>query len=484
MKMGIHQYYSFLVVVIAVMGLSSCSSDNDNPGDIDLTNKNTNEWIYKIMDEHYLWYDELPAKSSLNLDQSPDEFFERLLSEKDGKIDNKGNHLYYFSYIEEKRAETKAISELDPTYGFHYIVYRITNQQGNFAGYYYGRVLYVLPNSPAEEAGLQRDDWIFGVDGKNDNITDYSAALDGGAESVFKVGFYNTETKKLQDKEDITMPAARLVENNPFLKDSVYYVDGKTIGYLVYNHFSSQAEGKTDKAYDNQMKTIFADFKAKGVTEFVLDLRFNGGGLVSSATLLASMLAPADTPGKTFSKLTYNGKQTNNETVIPFTNTVASSNINLKRLWVLTGQFTASSSEAVINGLKPYMDVRLIGDQTVGKAVGSNPYGEKEAYDWILHPITLKIRNAVDPDEPSYSQEGFAPNVEIYEYSFDPYHVLYPLGDTREILLSTALDEISGKNSSGLRSAPADGDFSSGMMPVGSSLDKRMTNGLIVPLED
>lgn len=481
--MKVYAYY----LIVALLGTAlfvGCSDDKDDGPDgpsTDSENKKANTWIQKTMKDHYLWYDEIPDKEDLDLELDPKDIFENMLSDKDGKTDDKGNHLYYFSYIEKKREDTKASSDLDPSYGFQYIVYPVTNQQNNFLGYYYGRVLYVLPGSPAEEAGLKRDDWIYGVDGKENNITDYIAQLSSGNESVFKVGFYNPETQRLEDKPDITMPAARLVENNPFLKDSVYQIEGKKIGYLVYNHFSSQAEGKTDKAYDNQMKAIFADFKAQGVNEFVLDLRFNGGGLVSCATLLASYLAPASALGKTFSKMTYNGKQANNETIIPFSKTVAAENLDLNRLWVLTGQFTASSSEAVINGLKPYMSsVRLIGDWTVGKAVGSNTYGDNLDYGWILHPITLKIRNAVD--DAAYSQIGFEPDVEIYEYYLNSK--LYPLGDTRETLLSTALDEITGKSSFGLRSAPATPDHSSGMIPVASSLERRPNQGLIVPQED
>jgi len=470
--MGIRQHCSFLIVFAAVIGFSSCSSDNDNPGEIDLTNKNTNEWIYKIMDENYLWYDELPAKSSLDLDQSPKTFFEGLLSDKDGR-DWQGEHLY-FSYIEQKHETTKAISEVDPTYGFDFIAYGVEN-----TNYYYARVLYVLPNSPAEEAGLRRDDWISGINGSDNNITDYNV-LNGGDALTVKIRKPNYGQSGWVDKGSLTLPTARVIANNPLFKDSVYVYGDRKIGYLVYNHFSAQAEGATDGAYDNQMKTLFSKFKSEGVNEFVLDLRFNGGGLVTSARLLSSLLAPSSALGQIFCTLTYNSKK-NTKSEMKFDTTVSGSNLNLNRLYVLTGQFTASASEAVINCLRPYMgenNVRIIGGETLGKAVGSNPYGENESYEWILHPITLKIVNSEGKAE--YGQVGFTPDVDIYEYS--PYtRELHPLGDTKEILLSTAIGEITGDQSRSLRSdIQTDGLR---LKPVYSSLENKKTNGLIAPEE-
>ena len=72
-------------------------------------------------------------------------------------------------------------------------------------------------------------------------------------------------------------------------------------------------------------------------------------------------------------------------------------NLDLSRIYILTSTSTASASEAVINGLIPYMgrtNIQLIGDKTIGKNVGSNTFGEKESHDYLLHPITLRIYNA------------------------------------------------------------------------------------------
>jgi C-terminal processing protease CtpA/Prc len=475
--MDIRRYFSLAVVLLAVL-LTGCEDEKgkDLPIVEDSPNKKANEWIYKIMDENYLWYEELSAKkSSLDFDQEPDEFFKKLLSDNDG-VKRNGNH-FYFSTIEKKPEKSKAISETEPTYGFEYIVYSFTD-----ADFEYARVLYVLPGSPAEEAGLLRDDWIVGMNGSDNNITDAFTTLEEGSDALtVKIAKPNYDKEGWTDKGDLTLSAAKIMSNTPLFKDSVYVYGDRKIGYLVYNHFSREAEGTDDGAYDTQMKSLFSEFKSEGVNEFVLDLRFNSGGLVTCAQLLSSLLAPANALGKNFCTLSYNDKKKNRESKLNFDSRVSASNLNLKRLYVLTGRFTASASEAVINCLKPYMDdVRIIGEKTIGKAVGSSPYGEDDDYEWILHPITLRIVNS--EGKADYGQVGFEPDVFIDEYDY-PFVKLLPLGDTKEVLLSAAIGEITGNQSKQFRSsgrsdAPA---YGMTLKPVGSSLENKKTNGLIVP---
>lgn len=470
----IHIYCLFLLGFFVMI---SCSNEDDNKKG-DYNNHEINEWILKTMKDNYLWYQEIEDKpdSYFNLGLEPDKFFKSLLSDKDGKVFHEGGEHIHFSDIEKKRSETKAISEVDPTYGFEYIIYNVTN-----LGCYYFRIVYVLPESPAAEIGLKRDDFIIGINGGENNIKD-NTILEKADQLPILVGVVDYDRQRIVKKGEYKLPAGRIMDNNPFLKDSVYDINGKKIGYLVYNHFSAQAEGENNSAYDNQMKTIFADFKSQGVNEFVLDLRFNGGGLVSSSLLLSSLLAPSADLGKTYCKLIYNDKKSNYDKTLPLDKAVTSSNLNLKRLYVLTGQWTASASEAVINGLRPYMEVEIIGDETVGKAVGSNPFGEKENYGWIMHPITLKICNA--QGNADYSQVGFtpSPNNYIYEYDSDPFIKLYELGDTREILLSMAIERINGITNNPLRSYSVPSSESLRMEPVSSSLDKKTQKGFI--LED
>ena len=436
----------------------SCTKENEP----DLSEEGTNEWIYKTMSSYYLWYEDMPKKETLNFSQSPDKFFESLLSKQDGVSYKEG--WLTFSRIEKKKEATKSISE-DDSYGFEFAYMK----KGSL---YYAWVLYVLPGSPADEAGLKRGDWIIGVGGNTPNVTNMSAFYKGGA-TTFLLGRY--ENKEFTPGRTLTVPASRAVEDTPFLKDSVYTIGGKKIGYMVYNTFASGPDNDGD-AYDKQMKQIFASFKSQQVKEFVLDLRYNQGGLVSSAQLLTSFLSPAAGLGKTFCYMVYNDQHTkeNKDLKLYTSSELSGNNLDLPRLYVLTGSSTASASEAVINCLIPYMtrpNITIIGEKTIGKRVGSSTIGTNEKYDWLLHPITLSIYNA---DHNADYANGFAPDIAMEEVVVG--NTLYPFGDKRDPLLGEALTLITGLKAKSVAAQPENTSMRIG----GTSLDRRTIKGLIV----
>ena len=395
-----------------------------------------NEWIYKTMEANYLWYEEVPEKESLDFSLSPDDFFYTLLSNKDGRELN-GKH-QYFSYIEADN-QTKA-STNESVYGFEFASLGFTGQN-----YYYAWVLYVLPGSPADEAGLKRGDWIVRINSEQGYITDLNNLVAGNAATFYLAKYIDNETGFVPNGS-IEIEAARVVEDNPFLKDTVFHIGEKSIAYLVYNHFTSGPTGNSDETYNNQMKQIFANFKAKQANELVLDLRYNGGGLVTCAQLMTSLIAPSSALGDTFCILEFNDKNTNRNVIYPLITSVASSNLNLnKKIYVLTSLMTASASEAVINCLAPFIgreNIVLIGTQTLGKTVGSISFGESEKVGWILHPITLHIFNK--KHEADY-KNGFPPTSGFEIDELVVGQTLYELGDRRELLLSRAIQEITGQ---------------------------------------
>ena len=247
----------------------------------------------------------------------------------------------------------------------------------------------------------------------------------------------------------------------------------KKVGYLVYNSFSSGPDDEST-IYDDQMKQVFAEFKAENVSEFVLDLRYNQGGLVTCAQLMTSLLAPADALGKTFCIMEHNEKQSKNDEALLLKKNaeMGNANLDLRRIYVLTGSVTASASEAVINCLIPYLtrsNIMVIGEKTIGKRVGSNTFGTREEYDWLLHPITLRIYNA--NHEADYAN-GFEPDVKIEELVIG--NDLLPFGDTNEMLLSEALSQISG-----LKSLSARAESKGRILLTPSSLERKQTKGLI-----
>lgn len=454
--------FAVLMGLLAVLLLvPSCTTDDKVP---DLSDEGTNDWIYKIMTDYYLWNEDVPDKGNLNFSQSPDKFFESLLSDQDGvKYEDRW---LTFSWIEKKKEETKSVTAAD-SYGFEFASFK----KGN---YYYAWVLYVLPGSPAAEAGLKRGDWIIAVGSETPNVTNTSAFY-SGSETTFLLADVERKGNEVafNERETISIAASRTVEDTPFLKDSVYTINGRKIGYLVYNSFTSGPNDEGEE-YDNRMKQIFAQFKAKNVSEFVLDLRYNQGGLVTCAQLMTSLLAPADALGKTFCIMEHNEKQSkSNETLLLKKNAeLGNANLDLKRIYVLTGSVTASASEAVINCLIPYLtrsNITIIGGKTIGKRVGSNTFGTKEEYGWLLHPITLRIYNA--RHEADYAN-GFEPDVKIEELAIG--NELLPFGDINEMLLSEALSRIAG-----LKSQPARAEGEGRILLVPSSLERKQTKGLI-----
>ena len=452
-------------MLACLLFVSSCK-DSDEP---DVLKDDVNTWIYKTMTDYYLWYDEIPAKNKLDFNQSPEDFFNSLLYlEEDGAVIYGQN--YVFSRIEKKKGTAKSIDTSD-SYGFDFALYSLQD-----ASYLYARVIAVYPNSPASEAGLQRGDWILGVNSLN-NITT-AKALYAGGKTTFLIGEYDMERERLVFSKELPIGSSRAVEDTPFLKDTVLHIGEKNIGYLMYNTFSS-GPTDNDNTYDDRLKQIFSSFKSRNVNEFVLDLRYNGGGLVSCAQLLTSLLVPASDLGKTFCLMEYNDKkkELNQSLLLKKNSEMSNANLNLKRVYVLVGEATASASEAVINCLKPYAEsVTLIGEKTVGKRVGSIIFGEREDYDYLLHPIVLRIYNG--KHEADYAN-GFTPD--IYADELYSHEKLYPFGDARETLFGIALAQITGQTfraastSASAKSMDANVTF--------PTLERRRVKGLIWDVE-
>ncbi|MDD3061593.1 MAG: S41 family peptidase [Massilibacteroides sp.] len=254
------------------------------------------------------------------------------------------------------------------------------------------------------------------------------------------------KTKEVEVGEAIQM------EINPIYIDTTFLVGNKKIAYLMYNSFRSGPSGYDDKTYDNQLQSVFAEFAAQNPDEFILDLRYNSGGVITSAQLLATMLAPQNALGQTFCKLIYN--ESLNKTVeYTLDKSVIGNgqNLGLNRLYILTERNTASSSELIINGLRPYFkdNLILVGNTTEGKNVGSNEFSDKTSHSWVLHPITCLVTNS---EKFSDYTDGFTPDYPIDETYYDGD--LGTLGETNEYMLSQTLDLIlAGNVSKSLKSA-------------------------------
>jgi carboxyl-terminal processing protease len=223
------------------------------------------------------------------------------------------------------------------------------------------KLRYIEPASPAAVAGLKRGDTIVSVNGRS--AADLMAAHDFSAFSPAREG--DTLVMVLADgagTRTVTLTAATHDLTPVSVASVLTLPSGTRAGYLVLKDFITQAEGP--------LAAAFAQFRAAGATELIIDLRYNGGGRVSTSNVLASLVAGASRSGEVFTRLRFNAKHRASDTVYRLDGAPGPA---FSRVVVLTGPRTCSASELVVNGLKPYANVVTIGGATCGKPFGFNP---------------------------------------------------------------------------------------------------------------
>jgi hypothetical protein len=237
------------------------------------------------------------------------------------------------------------------------------------------------------------------------------------------------------------------MQTDPILKDTIIKWGGKKVGYLAYRQFIGYVKDSiTGKEYDfdDSLRNIFGRFKSGGANELVIDLRYNGGGYVSSSDLMTNLIVKdlAAKVGTVMNKKVYNAtytealKKSSGSSAFNTNFKFENNNLGtLNRVFFLISNSSASASELVINNLKPFMDVILVGEHTYGKNVGSFTLTDsKNRWNYGLQPITFKIANA--KDESNYgTKDGFLPNIAITDNVL-PFK---QLGDPYETVLNKAL---------------------------------------------
>ena len=436
-------FFAAVSFTVGTFIMSGCKKD---PVEINPTGNaadaTVNNWILENMRDLYYWNDKIPANPSTS--PGPKEFFESLLYKYNATANPQGDR---FSIIRESGAElTASLSGESKTTGIDFALVLVAQGSTDVVGV----VTYVLPGSPGDLAGMRRNDIFYSVNGISLTTDQAVLAKAFADESVAQTYGFATVQNGAIVKTSTTKTVIPVVfQQNPIFKDSVYTDGNRKIGYVLYNQFVPGPNGAAGTAYDDRLDAVFGKFKAQGVNELILDLRYNGGGAVTSATKLASLIAKGiDGQSKVvFSRREYNSTLTPllqkergtdffNDYFVAKPNNIGS---QLSRLYVITTRRTASASELVINGLKPFMTVNTIGGTTVGKNVGSIALTDtkNKANKWGMLPIVLKIFNR--NNESDYTA-GFAPTVTASE----PYGSLFPLGDLRDPMLATAINHMKG----------------------------------------
>lgn len=458
----------FLLLIMAVLVLlsSSCNKKEDlkittktRPDDVSL-------FVWAAMYEYYLWYDQVENLSP-NLMQNNDELysylngfgsdypalFEDLLYQR--------NVVDKWSWIiEDWEEQERSFSGISTSMGYDFRLVQFAGSNDLF-----GYVRYVIPGSPANLAGIERGDLFMAVDGEQLTISNYIFLLFEQASYDLSLAEFVGPTTIGLTGETVSMTSVEIQENPVLVAEVIDIGDGQKTAYLMYNAFTSD--------FDMALNDAFGDFKGQAVDRLILDLRYNGGGSIRTATHLASMIYSTDDT-KIFAQYNYNDKYQNyilntyGESAVTewFTEELDTttynhypvlpliSNLGLDELYVITSSGTASASEMIINGLEPYMNVVQVGDTTRGKYVGSftikdyystNDGSLNNEHKWAIQPITLKISNS---EGESDFVVGLLPDVAIEE----DFRELLPLGDPSEALLAATIDYIMGTTKSSMRS--------------------------------
>lgn len=311
------------------------------------------------------------------------------------------------------------------------------------SGDVYGWVRYIIPNSDASTKDIHRGDIFYAVDGVQlfyNSPTDNNLSILNPTTYTLNFADYNSGNIT-PNGESLSLTKTNLAEN-PILMNTVINQGTHKIGYLLYNGFYP--------SYDNQLNTVFGSFISQNVTDLVLDLRYNSGGSVATATKLASMIT-GQFSGQVFAKEQWNAKAqayflANSPGSLQNKFVSGLNALNLNTVYILTTKATASASELVVNCLKPYITVVQIGDVTTGKNVGSitlydSPtFGKSNVnpnHKYAMQPIVLKI---VDKNGFGDYTAGITPTTSLPE----SLSTLGVLGDVNEPLLNAAINQIIG----------------------------------------
>lgn len=423
--------WAVLMFLLAGAIVSSCakkvSPEPEPTGEV--TNAEINTWILDSMQVYYYWKDNIPAKSSLNMSAAPTAFFESLLKKPDDR----------FSWIQNAEDLANSMSGVIKTSGLGLAFFRIGESNAGIT------VRYVHKGSPADLAGIKRGDLFIRVNGQamglvGNSVTNVDAVF-GNETFTLTKGILNENV--ISAGTDVTLTPVEGFQESAIHMDIVLTTpNGTKVGYLFYNRFLwEQAQELVD---------AFNRFKTAGVTELIVDERYNSGGSVSVAALLSALIHKDFSINSSYIKYKFNSNF--REATYTYgqlfgagnASVVSTNNLGLSRVFFLATGNSASASELVINNLRPFMgeaNVIHIGETTRGKddasisIYHSSPrFKEKKENDWGLQPIILKY---TDKNGVGGFINGLTPTYEVEE-NF-PYA---PMGSDEDPMIGKALSII------------------------------------------
>lgn len=434
--------------LLLLMLVASACDRKDNPDTPEVERYYANTFAYNVLKTYYLWVDEASVSSKMadwSVKADPMEKVASVLYSADK----------WTSLMEDYSAFESSVTGSGKTFGLDFDLYYANQERTKVCAI----VTYTYADSPARAAGLKRGDDIRQIDGQEMLKENYKTLL-GKLYSASSIEL------GLNDGRSVKMASVQMYENPVHTAITLEH-GGKKVGYLHFTNFTLDA--------CKDLETAFAQFKADGIRDLILDLRYNSGGYVTTATALASMIAPSQVVSekKIFIKDVYNkfltenldDKETFFQSEITYKSNLSGKDVTVHplevnpgigHLWVLVSGDSASASESLICGLKPYMDVTLIGENTYGKYCGGILIKAKDWYEllekekaagdidckaaiaavptWGMYVITSRY---ADCNGQTLSMpDGIAPDLQVRDTPADGV----PLGDPAEALLAAALD--------------------------------------------
>lgn len=441
-------FLTHILLVCGVLMAISCGEDRTYEYE---EKTQHNSWMHKMMLEHYLWADSIAdyEPSWKSFFGKPSEFLSQLTKQSKQndswsyvQIDTLGEDPHqrgYFNHVESYGIDFKLMN--DPT--------GQTSKQVL-------RVLTVYPHSPAERAGLVRNDFICLFNGNKFTSNNLSKLQKGVARELEVCHVAeNPEDYSLYWKDTVmvSLPASEYVEDEAFPLSHILIMGDTLVGYLMCTRLT---EGPVEEhvtphtRYRQSLDAIMTQMKSVGVKEVVLDLRLCNYGTIDMAQRLASYVVSSEALGTTFVQTFWNQKHADQNKSIPYDTSV--DNLGLHRVYILTSSYTQGAAEWLIHALQHSMgeeNVILVGASTKGQNVMTSEVW----HDFYvrLFPVVAYVANGAG----NYDYGSLTPTIELDELA---YLNLVDYGDPEEILLNTALRHMLGLISQNDSESEADSD--------------------------
>jgi len=382
--------------------------------------------MWSFMNFIYFWQEDVPDLADnrfsdlqseeyadfLASEDNPSDFFFKICNQHENIV-GEAAAVDRFSFLNENYMDVlQAFSGVSKSNGIEFGL-GLFNDSNNVFGY----VRYIIPGSDADGKDIKRGDLFTGINGSELTPDNFRELLFGDLDT-YTINFASLENNTLSSNgKEVTFTKQEGLVESPILVNKVIEQNGLKIGYLMYNSFLA--------SFDEELNDAIGELKAANIDELVLDLRYNGGGRVTSATQLASSIYGAKTE-EIFFRERYNSKRQDewadavNFTDKTFDNESTINELNLSRLYVITSGNTASASELTINGLQPYIENNV------------NPNNQ-----YAITPLCGRLENS---NGFSDYTDGLIPDHELAEDLAN----LGTLGDSSEPLLQLALSVIDG----------------------------------------